>query len=94
MADGGERFTIRVIEDLAAVPAAQWDACAGDQNPFLCHAFLQSLEESGSATRRTGWLPPHLLLEDAAGRHARAAVGVGSLPGGVAVEVEAVFEVS
>jgi enamine deaminase RidA (YjgF/YER057c/UK114 family) len=29
-----------------------------------------------------------------AGRHARAAVGVGSLPGGVAVEVEAVFEVS
>ena len=68
MADGGERFTIRVVEDLAAVPAAQWDACAGEENPFLCHAFLQSLEESGSATRRTGWLPQHLLLEDAAGR--------------------------
>jgi enamine deaminase RidA (YjgF/YER057c/UK114 family) len=29
-----------------------------------------------------------------AGRHARAAVGVASLPRGVAVEVEAVFEVS
>jgi len=29
-----------------------------------------------------------------AGRHARAAVGVGSLPGGAAVEVDAVFEVS
>ncbi|HKT17988.1 MAG TPA: RidA family protein [Stellaceae bacterium] len=28
-----------------------------------------------------------------AGRHARVAVGVGSLPGGVAAEVEAVFEV-
>jgi enamine deaminase RidA (YjgF/YER057c/UK114 family) len=28
-----------------------------------------------------------------AGRHARAAVGVASLPGGVAVEVEAVFEI-
>ena len=28
-----------------------------------------------------------------AGRHARTAVGVGSLPGGVAVEVDAVFEV-
>jgi enamine deaminase RidA (YjgF/YER057c/UK114 family) len=27
------------------------------------------------------------------GRHARAAVGVNSLPGGVAVEVEAVFEI-
>ncbi len=29
-----------------------------------------------------------------AGRHARAAVGCGSLPRGVAVEVEAVFEVA
>lgn len=29
-----------------------------------------------------------------AGRHARAAVGVASLPRGVAVEIEAVFEVS
>ncbi len=28
------------------------------------------------------------------GRHARAAVGVSSLPGGVAVEVEATFEIS
>jgi enamine deaminase RidA (YjgF/YER057c/UK114 family) len=27
------------------------------------------------------------------GRHARAAVGVSSLPGGVAVEVEAIFEI-
>ena len=27
------------------------------------------------------------------GRHARAAVGVASLPGGVAVEVEAIFEI-
>ena len=24
-------------------------------NPFLTHAFLYSLEESGSATARTGW---------------------------------------
>lgn len=29
-----------------------------------------------------------------AGKHARAAVGVGSLPRGVAVEVEAVFEIT
>jgi enamine deaminase RidA (YjgF/YER057c/UK114 family) len=28
-----------------------------------------------------------------AGRHARTAVGVGSLPGGVAVEIDAIFEV-
>jgi enamine deaminase RidA (YjgF/YER057c/UK114 family) len=28
------------------------------------------------------------------GRHARSAVGVGSLPFGAAVEVEAIFEIS
>jgi uncharacterized protein len=64
MADGGERLTVRVVEDLASVPAAAWDACAGADNPFVCHAFLQALEESGSATRQTGWLPQHLLLEN------------------------------
>jgi len=36
-------------------------------NPFISHAFLHALEESGSATRGTGWLPQHLVLEDAAG---------------------------
>jgi uncharacterized protein len=68
MADGGERLTLRIIDDLSRVPAEQWDACAGADNPFLCHAFLQALEESGSATRETGWLPQHLLLEDASKR--------------------------
>ncbi|HMN71445.1 MAG TPA: GNAT family N-acetyltransferase [Rhodoblastus sp.] len=37
-------------------------------NPFLTHAFLSSLEESGSATARTGWAGAHILVEDAAGR--------------------------
>lgn len=32
-------------------------------NPFLSHAFLQALEESGCATAQTGWMPRHLLLE-------------------------------
>jgi predicted N-acyltransferase len=68
MPDGGERLSVRMVERLADVPAAQWDACAGPDNPFLCHAFLEALEASGSATARTGWLPQHLLLEDEAGR--------------------------
>ncbi|HRY02355.1 MAG TPA: GNAT family N-acetyltransferase [Beijerinckiaceae bacterium] len=37
-------------------------------NPFLTHAFLSSLEESGSATPRTGWSGAHILVENAAGR--------------------------
>ena len=42
--------------------AAQWDALAGTDNPFLSHAFLSALEESGSATARTGWQPVPILI--------------------------------
>ncbi|WP_417688903.1 GNAT family N-acetyltransferase [Roseibium sp.] len=34
-------------------------------NPFLSHAFLQSLEEAGCASAETGWMPRHLVLEGA-----------------------------
>jgi predicted N-acyltransferase len=66
-----EQAIIKVAQGLAAVDAAQWDACANPPgepaNPFLSHAFLSALEDSGSATRRTGWTPYHLLLEDGCG---------------------------
>jgi len=68
MADGGEGVTVKVVPRLADIPAAEWDACAGDDNPFLCHAFLEALEASGSATRASGWQPQHLALEDEGGR--------------------------
>ncbi|HUC64520.1 MAG TPA: GNAT family N-acetyltransferase [Stellaceae bacterium] len=68
MADGGERLSVRMVDKLADVPAAAWDACAGPENPFVCHGFLEALEASGSATAKTGWLPQHLVLENAAGK--------------------------
>jgi len=68
MPDGSGTFTIRIIDRIAELPAAEWDACAGAGNPFLSHAFLDALEESGSATAENGWLPQHLALEDASGR--------------------------
>ena len=49
------------------IPAAEWDACAGPDNPFVCHAFLAAVEDSGSAGARTGWLPRHAALRDKAG---------------------------
>jgi len=61
-------IAVRVVADITTVPAAEWDACAGADNPFVSHAFLAALEQSGSATRRTGWLPQHLLIEDDEGR--------------------------
>jgi predicted N-acyltransferase len=32
-------------------------------NPFLSHAFLSALEQSGTTGAEAGWLPHHLLLE-------------------------------
>jgi predicted N-acyltransferase len=32
-------------------------------NPFVTHAFLSSLEESGSVGARAGWHPAHILIE-------------------------------
>jgi predicted N-acyltransferase len=64
----GDAYTIRIIDRIAEIPAAAWDGCAGPDNPFLSHAFLDALEASGSATAETGWLPQHLALEDSGGR--------------------------
>jgi predicted N-acyltransferase len=47
---------------------------AGDRfNPFVSHAFLSALEESGCVSGRTGWGPVHVLVEDASGRLVAAA---------------------
>jgi uncharacterized protein len=66
MADGGG-VTVKVVSALSDIPAAAWDACAGSDNPFVSHAFLEALEASGSATAESGWLPQHLALEDESG---------------------------
>ncbi|HEV7463677.1 MAG TPA: GNAT family N-acetyltransferase [Methyloceanibacter sp.] len=73
-ASAGEPVVVRIASRIADVPAAEWDACAlgngslhvsgRPSNPFISHVFLKALEESRSATRKTGWLPQHLLLED------------------------------
>ncbi|WP_420507441.1 GNAT family N-acetyltransferase [Nitratireductor aquimarinus] len=52
------------------MPASDWEALAGagpqaagaPYNPFVSHAFLSSLEESGCAVRESGWLGQHLFL--------------------------------
>jgi predicted N-acyltransferase len=62
---------LKVLTSLTGVAAEDWDACANPDsqvyNPFLRHAFLLAMEESGSAVSETGWLGQHLVLEDADG---------------------------
>ncbi|MBB4042157.1 hypothetical protein GGR34_003842 [Microvirga flocculans] len=74
-------FQVKIAQGLKAVPAAGWDACAvaagsGDDdpfNPFVSHAFLSALEDSGCVAPETGWMPVHALVEDRTGRLVGAA---------------------
>ena len=59
---------IQTLFRLAEIAPARWDALLGDDpQPFVRHAFLSSLEDSGSVGGRTGWRAQHQLLESVAG---------------------------
>ena len=60
----------RLADGVSAIAAADWDACAGPDNPFVSHAFLSALEESKSAVARTGWQPIPIVIDGADGRPA------------------------
>ena len=57
-------LTARFHSRLAEIDAAQWNALLPDDNPFLDHAFLSGLEESGCLDAAHGWQPHHLALYD------------------------------
>jgi predicted N-acyltransferase len=78
-------LAVRTVASLAEIAPEAWDACAnppgltaegsaGERfNPFVTHAFLRALEESGSVGGRSGWTPAHVIVEDANGRLVAAA---------------------
>jgi predicted N-acyltransferase len=55
------------------VPAASWNALAGDDLPHLRHEFLAAMEHHGCVGERFGWLPRHLVLRDDQDRPVAAA---------------------
>jgi len=61
MAD--QSLSARIYSSVRDIPAAQWDALAGHDNPFVSHAFLSALEDSGSVGPGTGWAPVPLVIE-------------------------------
>ena len=73
MAEDELALTLTLHPSIGAVSAAEWDGCAGGTNPFVSHAFLAAVEDSGSANAKTGWLPQHAVLRDATGRMVAAA---------------------
>jgi hypothetical protein len=55
---------LSVCNNLNEVPAAQWNALAGTDIPFLRHEFLSALETHHCVGETAGWIPQHLLLFD------------------------------
>jgi len=68
----GERVAVELAASVGELPADAWDALVPDGNPFMRHAFLATMEDSGSVGEGTGWKSAPLVLRDAAGQLAGA----------------------
>ncbi len=55
--------TLKILESLGGVAAADWNALAGG-HPLLRHEFLHALHETGCASEKSGWTPQYLTLWD------------------------------
>ncbi|KAJ3696755.1 hypothetical protein LUZ61_000460 [Rhynchospora tenuis] len=69
--DMQQQISVSVASSILEISSEDWDACAIDVtgsekhfNPFLTHAFLSSLEETGCSTKETGWIPQHIVARD------------------------------
>lgn len=65
-------FAVRVGDAVGAFPAQEWDALTDGGNPFVSHAFLSALEDSGSVGGRSGWQSAPLTIAGEDGRLAGA----------------------
>ncbi len=57
-----DKVTARLADSAAAIGAEAWNACANPDgaaspHPFTRFEFFAAVEESGSASARTGWAP-------------------------------------
>ena len=62
---GEVNYVIGVHASVLEVDAATWDgllAAQAQPSPFMRHAYLAAMEESGSATADTGWTPHCITL--------------------------------
>ncbi len=63
-----DEFSARLAGRAAEIGRTAWNACANpggsaDPHPFTRYEFFEAVEESGSATARSGWRPLHLVIE-------------------------------
>jgi Uncharacterized protein conserved in bacteria len=65
-------FTARIHGSIGELPAAEWDALAAGGNPFVSHAFLRAMEDSGSVGGDSGWTPVPIVIDGPDGTIAAA----------------------
>ena len=63
MADRESEIVAKIASEVSGLNAHAWDRLGGG-DPFLSHAFLSALEDSGSVGRSTGWTPAPILIEE------------------------------
>ncbi|MBI36029.1 MAG: GNAT family N-acetyltransferase [Alphaproteobacteria bacterium] len=64
MTDSNTDIKAKVVENISDIPEPVWDNLTESDNPFISHAFLRALEETGCVSDKTGWLPHHLVIEN------------------------------
>jgi predicted N-acyltransferase len=67
MPDGTPELMLALYPKIAEIGQEVWDACAGEENPFVSYGFLSALEDSGSVGGRSGWHPRYAALQGATG---------------------------
>ena len=60
-------LTARIHGGVSGIDPGVWDRLAGDDNPFVSHAFLSAMEDSGSVGPGTGWSAAPLTIADDTG---------------------------
>jgi predicted N-acyltransferase len=64
MADREAESVAKIAGGVSGLNANAWDRLSDGGDPFVGHAFLSALEESGSVGLGTGWTPAPILVED------------------------------
>ncbi len=55
---------IKLVGSIHAIEPQSWDKLWASDYPFIRHAFLAALEDSGCTNRESGWIPSHLLWQE------------------------------
>jgi predicted N-acyltransferase len=57
------KLTVRIINKVSEIRGEAWDRLLNGQSPFMRWDWLDSLEQTGCVSEKTGWLPHHIIIE-------------------------------